>query len=507
MCTTASAMNFTENQQACTVMEKLLSQRRSGKFCDVVFHIEGQTFLAHRNVLAACSSYFDSALKTHKSIKEHLIVVCQNLDAFQLLLNYMYTGIVVIDKNNVAELLQLAHNFLIVNVKNYCAEYLDHYLDLSNCLTVNKMAKNYNLTGLQESACMFINNHIIEILEQNEILEFTLNELEAFFKEKQHLIPQHVLLNFLGRWIDHDLSKRESDFPTLLTFINWESIEHSYLKDYLKYSSFCRNNPKCAYLLLSCLEENDVDLPEFRNLYAALQYHSFMNTSIFKAIRGFQKALLPLDTEENNALVTVSQLVKATQNSNASPTKVSEKVPLKNKCSNSRRKDTNNCRYSNVDYNKSANSEQKSVTRIPRTNRRKGILPKLKPQSSVEKTKEEKLENQRERKRKWLAKIKSNPELLAKMRKKEAERRKRRKLEHKITSIREKKPSERKIIRKSWRESKQRQRARLKEQKLNHIENSLGTSTEIPIQTLSQKQILTQIVKRESSNDFKIEKN
>lgn len=357
-----NAMNFTENQQACIVLEKLWSQRESGRFCDVVLHVQGQKFQAHRNVLAACSPYFDSVLKTHKIIKEQLTVTCQNLDAFQLLLNYMYTGAVVIDKNNVSELLRLANHFLVLKLKNYCAEFLDRYLDSSNCLSVKDMAEKYNLPALHKSASAFIHNHIVDIFEQNEILEFNVAKLETFLKEKHYIIPQPVLFNFICKWVDYDVNKRENDFRTLLTFINWDSVERQYLEDHLKNCNLFRSNQKCMYLLLTCLEENKVNMPEFQTVYVSLKTQfgpggtnvdndSFMNIAISAAIHGLQK--YPIESSEENTPITVALLEKDQSKDKNTSVPLSEESAKASNCNES-----SNSSFDDVTADVDANDEE-----------------------------------------------------------------------------------------------------------------------------------------------------
>jgi len=177
-------MNFTENQHGNVVLEKLKAQREQGRFCDVTLYVEGKQFRAHRNVLASCSPYFDSILKMHRTVKERLTVTCQNSDIFQCLLNYMYTGSVVIDKNNVTELLRLANHFLVAKLKSYCAEYLDRYLDITNCLSVKEMAEKYNMPALSKASTLFVQVHLNKVILQDEILTCSLPKIEEFLSNK-----------------------------------------------------------------------------------------------------------------------------------------------------------------------------------------------------------------------------------------------------------------------------------------------------------------------------------
>lgn len=184
MSVTNNPMNFSESLHGCMVLDKLKSLKEEGKFCDVILYVEGKQFRAHRNVLASCSPYFESVLKTHKNLKERLTITCQSSDIFLCLLNYMYTGCVVIDRDNVAELLRLANHFLVSKLKTYCAEYLDRYLDVTNCLSVREMSEKYNLQALLKAATLFVQVNINKIVYQDEILNFTLPKLEAFLSEK-----------------------------------------------------------------------------------------------------------------------------------------------------------------------------------------------------------------------------------------------------------------------------------------------------------------------------------
>lgn len=312
-----NSMNFSENHQGSLILDKLRIQRENGRFCDVTFHVKGKEFKAHRNVLAACSPYFDSVLKMHKIVKEQLTVSCRSHEAFQLLLNYMYTGTVMIDRSNVEELLRLANHFLILKLKNYCAEYLERYLDVTNCLSVKEMAEKYNMVSLVDNVTIFIQRNINTVMEQEEMLEYPLFKVESFLSSKSWYVPQATLMRFITRWVSCDISRRESDMRTLLTFINWHSLDRSFIEEHFAVEPLYKENKHCLFFCLDGLKESGINLYAYQTIYNNLksQFGSveplvdndkFMNLAISAAIEELQQMPLPSNTDDDNCgLVSV----------------------------------------------------------------------------------------------------------------------------------------------------------------------------------------------------------
>lgn len=73
-----------------TMFSQLLDR---GCFCDVTLACDGQTLKAHRVVLSACSTYFDSILTNCNSEKDPIIILkdVKFMD-IKYLVEFMYKG-------------------------------------------------------------------------------------------------------------------------------------------------------------------------------------------------------------------------------------------------------------------------------------------------------------------------------------------------------------------------------------------------------------------------------
>ncbi|KAJ1531467.1 hypothetical protein ONE63_000142 [Megalurothrips usitatus] len=263
-------MNFTENQHGNVILEKLRMQKDSGRFCDVTLYVEGKQFKAHRNVLASCSSYFDTMLKMQRIVKEHLTITCKSSEVFQCLLNYMYTGSVVIDKENVCELVRLSNHFVVPKLKNYCSEYLERYLEVSNCVSVREMADKYSMPSLLKYSTNFIKNHIDEVMKQKELLDAPIALVEAFLSDDAWSVPQNSLLPFVTHWVSQHISGREQHTRKLLTFVDWSAMDQQAITEHVDRDPLYPQSEVALFAVLQALLSNNLLFNKYQIVYESL---------------------------------------------------------------------------------------------------------------------------------------------------------------------------------------------------------------------------------------------
>ncbi|KAK5970887.1 EOR-1 [Trichostrongylus colubriformis] len=265
-------MSFTD-QHGSVVLERMRYQRETGRFCDVCIVVKDRQFSAHRNILASCSPYFDSILRSTKVTKEQVIVNCQQPKAFELLLNYMYSGCVVIDRTTVAELLRLANNFLVTKLKNYCAEYLDRYLDAANSLSVRQLATRYNLPSLLKAASEYFDVNINRcLLESVDILKYPMPQLLKILEDPkyQDVISPDVYLKLIVRWVGEDIPLRESSFRQLLERCHVPDVSDNALEFVLDYSPLLTKSQSCRHILLSAMHASAIPMPKYEQQFISL---------------------------------------------------------------------------------------------------------------------------------------------------------------------------------------------------------------------------------------------
>ncbi|CAJ1084490.1 telomere zinc finger-associated protein isoform X2 [Xyrichtys novacula] len=112
------------SSHAQRVLSSLNQQRAVGKFCDAMLNVgDGVVYLAHRNLLACFSELFQQQSGTPAaSCTEFCLQECPN-DGLELILNFVYTGELKLDLENLDKVQQAAASLVVPEVVALCQLY------------------------------------------------------------------------------------------------------------------------------------------------------------------------------------------------------------------------------------------------------------------------------------------------------------------------------------------------------------------------------------------------
>lgn len=163
-----------------TLLTGLDSLRSKGQLLDITLLAEGQPFMAHRAVLAACSDYF-RAMFTDAMLESRQNEICLNgvtADGIRLLLDYAYTSRLALNLANIQDVLSAASHVQMDSVVEACSNYLQSQLDIENCVDIATIAETYSLSQLRRKVYRFMSGHLLEFSNSSEFYRMSAQQLE-----------------------------------------------------------------------------------------------------------------------------------------------------------------------------------------------------------------------------------------------------------------------------------------------------------------------------------------
>ncbi|KAM8898421.1 transcription regulator protein BACH1b [Spinachia spinachia] len=123
--TRSSVFTFESTVHSSHVLRCLDEQRRRDTMCDVTVVVEGQSFRAHRSILASCSEYLMNRIS---SFSQHGAVITLpkevTVAGFEPLLKFAYTSKLLFEKHNVLEIRNSASILGFNDLDKACFDFL-----------------------------------------------------------------------------------------------------------------------------------------------------------------------------------------------------------------------------------------------------------------------------------------------------------------------------------------------------------------------------------------------
>ncbi|XP_016083034.1 calicin isoform X1 [Ornithorhynchus anatinus] len=150
-------LEFVEKNYNSFVLQSLNKQRRKREFWDMALNVGHHVFFAHRSVLAAVSPLVLSlVLCNEMKARDELLITIDagylSPSTVEQILDYFYSGKVVISEESVEEMLRGAQYFNMLRLKVHCSDFLVRSLTKTNCLHYLILAEAFHLNEVIDSA-------------------------------------------------------------------------------------------------------------------------------------------------------------------------------------------------------------------------------------------------------------------------------------------------------------------------------------------------------------------
>jgi len=147
------------------------------------------------------------------------------------LLNFIYSGQIFINSDNIQSLLQASDYLLIESLKTTIVKFLKGSFSVSKFWQLFAVVKSFSgLEDINKDISQFACSNYWEIAQSDEFLEISAEDMEFFLSNDDIVCSEAQMLESIIRWYKYSKQQRKESFTNLLHLIHMSSIPDLYLK-------------------------------------------------------------------------------------------------------------------------------------------------------------------------------------------------------------------------------------------------------------------------------------
>lgn len=156
----------------------------------------------------------------------------KELDACALasLVEYAYTGSIIINESNVQTILPAASLLQINSVRDACCKFLQTQLHPSNCLGIRTFADAHSCQELQVISNQYTLENFPQVALTEEFLTVKIEDLKSLVSsDNLNVTSEECVYQAVMRWIKHDMANRNQYLGQLLQHVRLPLTTRSFL--------------------------------------------------------------------------------------------------------------------------------------------------------------------------------------------------------------------------------------------------------------------------------------
>ncbi|KAM4557097.1 actin-binding protein IPP isoform 1-T2 [Fundulus diaphanus] len=222
---------------ASLILAQMNKMRLRSDFCDVGLKVGGQVFKVHRLVLAASSPYFSALFSggMREVEKEEVQIIGVDTGIFEALLDFIYTGAINVNVENVQELMVAADMLQLIEVVSICGEFLKGHMDPFNCVGIFQFLEQIACMEMLEFTENYIQVHFLEVCVTDEFRGLSKDQLVRLLRsEELRIEDEYQVFTAAMDWVLHDVAKRKKHVVEVLEAVRFPLLSPQRLFKYIE---------------------------------------------------------------------------------------------------------------------------------------------------------------------------------------------------------------------------------------------------------------------------------
>lgn len=157
--------------------------------------------------------------------------------------------------------------FLLLQLKDFCGEFLKKKLSLTNCVAVHSLAHMYTLDQLALRAADMIRRNFHKVIQDEEFYTLPFHLVRDWLSDAEITVDsEEVLFEAVVKWVQKNPEERSRYFEELFRLLRLPQIKPTYLTRVVKNERLVASNEACLRLVSEAVEGHAI---RFENLKSA----------------------------------------------------------------------------------------------------------------------------------------------------------------------------------------------------------------------------------------------